>query len=67
MNYAIFSGDVNQDDAIDLTDIANIFNDASIFQGGYIATDVNGDYFVDLSDVTIAFNNSAAFVSVIRP
>lgn len=67
VNYAIFSGDVNQDDAIDLTDIANIFNDASIFQGGYIATDVNGDYFVDLSDVTIAFNNSAAFVSVIRP
>jgi len=67
VRYAIFSGDVNHDGSVDLSDIINIFNDAAIFLSGYVATDLNGDYFVDLSDLTLAFNNSTAFVSVIRP
>ena len=67
VRFGIFSGDVNQDDIVDLTDIINVFNDANLFLSGYVATDLTGDDFVDLSDLTIAFNNSNAFVTVIRP
>lgn len=67
VRFAIFSGDINDDDAIDLTDIVTIFNDANAFLAGYNVTDLTGDNFVDLSDLTIAFNNSNEFVTVMRP
>lgn len=65
--YGIYSGDVNQDDAIDLTDVITVFNDASVFSAGYIVTDVSGDNITDLTDIMITFNNSIAFVSTVRP
>ena len=65
--YCIHNGDINQDDAVDLTDIVLIFNDASIFVSGYVNTDLTGNMFVDLSDITIDYNNSANFVHLIRP
>ncbi|HMQ70343.1 MAG TPA: FG-GAP-like repeat-containing protein, partial [Ignavibacteria bacterium] len=40
--YAFYSGDVNQDLIIDLTDIVDILNDANIFTTGYVVTDVTG-------------------------
>ncbi len=67
LRFGIFSGDVNQDGFIDLTDVTLISNDANIFLTGYINSDVNGDGFADLSDLTIAFNNAISFVSVVRP
>lgn len=65
--WSIYTGDVNQDETVDLSDIVLIFNDASIFAGGYIATDLNCDAVTDLSDIVSAFNNSALFISVIKP
>lgn len=65
--YCIFNGDVNQDNAVDLTDIVSVFNDAGTFVSGYVNTDLTGNMFVDLSDITIAYNNSANFVHAIRP
>lgn len=65
--YGIYSGDVNQDETIDLSDISIIYNEANLFVSGYVPSDVNGDDFVDLTDLTIAFNNAIAFVSVIKP
>lgn len=62
-----YSGDVNQDGSIDLTDVTQIYNGSSTFLTGYVATDVNGDRIVDLTDISIAYNNSNAFVSVKRP
>ena len=56
--WCIYSGDVNQDDFIDGSDVALCFNDAVIGQSGYLVTDLTGDDFVDGTDVTIAFNNS---------
>lgn len=67
VKYGIYSGDVNQDGYVDLTDVTLVFNDAGSFSAGYIVTDLNGDNIVDLTDLTIAFNNSSSFVSVIRP
>lgn len=62
-NFCIYSGDVNQDGTADLTDLLQIYNDASNFTSGYQTTDINGDRIVDLTDLIITYNNSAAFVS----
>jgi len=67
ITYAIFSGDVNQDGTIDLSDIVSTYNDANNFLTGYRNTDVTGDNYVDLSDIVLIFNNSNNFVSVMRP
>ncbi|MEO8666837.1 MAG: M4 family metallopeptidase, partial [Ignavibacteria bacterium] len=65
--WCIYSGDINHDGLIDLTDVIGIFNDASIFTTGYVVTDINGDNIVDLSDLTAVYNNSTSFVSSITP
>ncbi len=65
--YTIYSGDVNQDGTIDITDQGLIDNDAFNFVGGYVPTDVNGDGFVDVSDASITENNAFNFISLIRP
>ncbi|MCB0729030.1 MAG: hypothetical protein KDD00_16305 [Ignavibacteriae bacterium] len=65
--YAIYSGDVNQDGAVNLKDVLSINNDANTFVSGYVVTDLTGNDIVDVTDVLIAYNNSANFVSVIRP
>ncbi len=67
VKYAVYNGDINQDAIIDLSDVLLVYNDASIFNTGYINTDVNGDNITDLSDVLITYNNSSNFVGVIRP
>ena len=67
VNYAIFSGDVNQNGNIDLSDILLVYNAGAAFTTGYKLTDVTGDYITDLSDLLITYNNSAAFVSRITP
>ncbi len=65
--WSFYSGDVNQDEVIDLTDIVSVFNDAGNFVTGYVNTDLTGNMIVDLTDITIAYNNSANFVHLIRP
>lgn len=65
--YCNYSGDVNQDGAIDLDDVIITYNSAGAFEVGYKVTDVNGDNIVDLNDVLIAFNNASAFVAVMKP
>jgi CHRD domain len=65
--YCNYSGDVNQDGTIDISDLQDIDNDGFNFVSGYVPTDVNGDNFVDVSDAGIAENNAFNFVSVMRP
>jgi hypothetical protein len=67
IRYAFYSGDVNQDGSIDLSDVVLISNDASEFKTGFIVTDINYDDITDLSDILITMNNSSAFVSLMRP
>jgi hypothetical protein len=63
----IYSGDVNQDGSVDLTDVTTVHNAAVVFQTGYRVTDVTGDNITDLSDLLITHNNNAAFVAVVKP
>ena len=65
--YCDYSGDVNQDGFINLTDVLQIFNASSVFASGYIVTDVNGDNIADLTDITFAYNNSTNFVQKVTP
>lgn len=65
--FCVYSGDVNKDGTVDLSDVATIFNDITVFSSGYLLTDLNGDNVVDLSDLVSCFNNSFNFVSVIKP
>lgn len=67
LRFAVYSGDVNQDGLVDLTDMSLIFNDALIFAGGYLPTDLNGDSIVDVGDAVIADNNGFNFVGKIIP
>ena len=66
-NYSIYTGDVNQDGIVDLSDIIAIYNDAGNFVTGYVVTDLNCNNIVDLADLLFAYNNSSIFVSVKRP
>ncbi|HMS33368.1 MAG TPA: hypothetical protein PKC91_04705 [Ignavibacteria bacterium] len=63
--WTLFSGDVNQDGIIDLTDLVLIYNNASIFGDGI--TDLNCDGYTDLSDILIVYNNILNFASVKKP
>lgn len=65
--YSIYTGDVNQDEVVDVTDLGMIDNDASNFVTGYVATDLNYDNIVDVTDAAFADNNAANFVSVLKP
>ncbi len=65
--FAFYSGDVNQDGAIDATDMALVDNDNSIFAFGYNATDNNGDGASDATDISIVDNNQKLFLFFARP
>ena len=65
--YCNFSGDVNQNGAVNLDDVLQTSNDAGTFAAGYIVTDLNGDNITELNDILIAYNNAAAFVTVMKP
>lgn len=65
--YSFFTGDVNQDGTVDLTDDGIIDNDIFNFISGYVNTDLNYDLTTDLTDAAFADNNTYSFVSVIRP
>ena len=67
VKYCLYSGDVNQDGTVDLTDGSLIDNEAFNFASGYLPTDVNGDRVTDLDDAVFADNNGLNFVGVIRP
>ncbi|MBK8552061.1 MAG: hypothetical protein IPL53_13765 [Ignavibacteria bacterium] len=67
VRFADFSGDVNQDGSVDLTDIINIYNNAVNFITGYNATDVNGDNITDLTDLVITNNNSVIYAGKVTP
>jgi hypothetical protein len=65
--FAFFGGDINQDGAIDGTDVSFVDNDAFISAEGYITTDLTGDNFVDALDVSIVDNNAFNLESVVTP
>ena len=65
--WALYTGDVNQDENADLLDLSLLDNDVSAFLFGYFPTDLNGDGNVDLLDSPILEANVNAFVFAAHP
>jgi len=65
--FALYSGDINQDENADLLDLSLLEADISAFQFGYFATDINGDGNVDLMDTPILETNINSFVFSSHP
>lgn len=65
--YAIFGGDVNQDGAVDTSDMTDVDNDAANYAAGYLPSDVDGNGGTDTSDMTIVDNNSTLYVGAVTP
>lgn len=63
----MYTGDIDQDGAVDLTDVNLIENDANIFQSGYRPADLNGDGCIDASDMIRADNNARWNVHAVFP
>lgn len=65
--WCVYSGDVNQDGIVDLSDLLLVDNDNYNFVTGYVITDTNGDAIVGLSDLSIVDINSFNYVTKIVP
>jgi hypothetical protein len=65
--WAIYSGDINQDENVDLLDLSIQEADISGFQFGYLPTDLNGDGNADLLDMPMLEANINQFVFSIHP
>lgn len=65
--WCIYSGDVNQDGLVDLTDLLLVSTDSFNFVIGYTTTDVTGDNIVDLSDLALVDTNNLNLVTRITP
>jgi hypothetical protein len=63
----IYAADVNQDGAVDGSDLSAIGNKVDAFAVGYLQEDVNGDGAIDGSDLSIAGNNNDAFIAAQLP
>jgi hypothetical protein len=65
--FAIYSGDVNQDGAIESTDYYLMENDLLAILFGYYPTDITGDGVVESSDYYLMENNIIQTIFVARP
>ena len=55
--FALFSGDVNQDSQINITDFEDLKNAIQLFPFGYLIKDLTGDYLIESADFSLLENN----------
>ncbi len=65
--FGFYSGDINQDNSIDIADFPALFSDNDNFVFGYFNTDLNGDGSVDIADFPVIFLNTDNFIYSINP
>ncbi|MDQ3020047.1 MAG: hypothetical protein M3R36_05695 [Bacteroidota bacterium] len=65
--YCIYSGDINYDNYIEITDISAIDNDVFNLSQGDLITDLDGNNIVDIQDLATGDNNVSNYVAVINP
>lgn len=65
--FGFYSGDINQDNSIDIADFPALFSDNDNFVFGYYNTDLNGDGSVDIADFPVVFLNTDNFIYSINP
>ena len=65
--WCIYSGDVNQDGVVDVTDLVITDTDNLTFVTGNTVTDINGDGLVDVTDLIYIDINNINFVGSVKP
>jgi hypothetical protein len=65
--FGFYSGDVNQDGAIESSDYSIMENDVISILFGYMSTDLTGDGSVESSDYALMENNIIRLIFVQRP
>ncbi len=65
--WGFYSGEINQDGLVDLSDYTVWENDYLEFAFGDYVTDINGDGLVDLSDYTLWESNYLNFIFSVSP
>lgn len=65
--WAFYSGDINQDQAVDNSDSDSLYSDIEISNFGVLATDLNGDGAVDNSDTDAFYINIENSIYSNRP
>jgi hypothetical protein len=65
--WCIYSGDVNQDGFINISDVDLVYQDNIVGRIGYNVTDLNGDYLTEVSDLFIVFVNKVLGISRQKP
>ena len=66
-NFAIYSGDTNQDGTIDIYDMMNAENDAINLSYGNVLSDCNGDGTTDVFDMQLIENNAGLIIYYASP
>ena len=56
-SFALFSGDVNQDNQISSSDFVEVRDATQLFLAGYLIKDLTGDYLIESSDFSLIENN----------
>lgn len=65
--WSFYTGDVDQDGVVDVTDVGLIDNDSFNFATGYLSTDLDCNDIIDITDLAYADNNAFNFVSEVAP
>jgi hypothetical protein len=65
--YVFYSGDINQDGGIDISDLQIEENDATNFLFGYNISDCTGDGASDIYDLQNIENNTTQLIFRARP
>jgi len=66
-DWALYSGELEPDENIDLLDFSLLENAITVFASGYVPADLNGDGNVDLLDEPMAEDNITAFIFSVHP
>ncbi len=65
--WALYAGDIDQSENVDLLDLSILEFDINSFMYGYLPTDLNGDGNVDLLDLTVLEDNIKNFIYSVHP
>jgi hypothetical protein len=65
--FGLYSGDVDKDGAVTLTDVQAVGLSTASFLNGYLSQDLTGDLQIESADYSIVENNYHLNISVIRP
>lgn len=65
--WCLFSGDVNQDEFINQTDLNTVYASNVSGATGYLTTDITGDSYSEIADLSIVFVNYISGVQSNKP